>query len=177
LTYTWQADQIVETDTCLLGSTTPRTETFTYDGTLRVTGAGRPTGNFAAIGGAFSSRTYAYDGRGNRTSYAADGISLTPSYDSTRVDQLTAIANTATGKSYAYSFGFDAEGRVMQKNGPNLSTGTPASTTSYASGPDASGANETVFKAVTVQGAAYNYFYDAMNRRRYKSYPMGTADE
>ena len=28
-----------------------------------------------------------------------------------------------------------------------------------------------------MQGAAYNYFYDALNRRRYKSYPTGTADE
>ena len=178
LTYTWQADQITETDTCLLGTTTPRTENFAYDATLRLSGASRPSGNFTATGGAFKSRTYGYDGRGNRTSYTPDGITLTPSYDGTRVDQLTAIANTATGKLWGYSYSYDADGRVTQKLGPIDSTGGHASTTSYVSGPDASGANDTVFKSVTVQGAAYNYFYDTLNRRRYKAFPVsGIADE
>ena len=73
------------------------------------------------------------------------GIALTPGYDSTRVDQLTSIANTSAGKLYGYSFSYDADGRVTQKSGPNDSTGTPASITTYASGPDAGGANDTVF--------------------------------
>src|SRR5207244_1324200 len=47
----------------------------------------------------------------------------------------------------------------------------------YVPGPDVSGANDTVFKSVTVQGATYNHFYDAMNRRRFKSYPSGISDE
>src|SRR5207248_1564919 len=104
------------------------------------------------------------DGRGNRTNSSWDGIALTPTYNSTRVDQLTAIANTATGKLWGYSFTYDADGRVTQKTGPTDSLGGFASSVAYAPGPDASGANETVFKSVTVQGSAYNYFYDAMNR-------------
>ena len=177
LTYSWQGDQITETDTCLLGSTTPRTETFSYDATLRLTGAGRPAGNFAAAGGAFSSRTYGYDGRGNRISYVPDGIALTTGYDATRVDQLTTIGNAAAGKLWGYTFSYDADGRVTTKLGPNISTGLPASRIDYTPGPDAGGANDTVFKAVTVNGSVYNYFYDALNRRRYKSYPTGTSDE
>ena len=79
--------------------------------------------------------------------------------------------------TYSYSFTFDADGRVTQKTGPTDSSGLPASITSYAPGPSASGANDTVFRAVTVQGAAYNYFYDGLNRRRLKSYPTGISDE
>jgi hypothetical protein len=89
LMYTWQADQIVATDTCLLGTATPRTETFSYDATLRLTGAGRPAGNFAATGGAFSSRSYSYDGRSNRTSGSADGIAVRASYAASQVDRQT----------------------------------------------------------------------------------------
>src|SRR5207237_2902127 len=106
-----------------------------------------PTGNFAATGGAFSSRAYGYDGRGNRTSSSWDGITLTPAYDSSRVDQLTSIANNASGKLYRYSFSYDADGRVTQKSGPNDSTNTPVSIATYVPGPDVSGANDTVFKS------------------------------
>jgi len=173
LTYTWQADQVAQTDTCLLGAASPRTETFTYDRTLRLTAASRST----ASGGAFSSRTYGYDGRGNRTSSALDGIIVTPTYDATRVDQLSRLAIPAATSMYSYNFTFDADGRVIQNSGPIDSSGLPASITSYAPGPSASGANDTVFRAVTVQGAAYNYFYDGLNRRRLKSYPTGISDE
>jgi RHS repeat-associated protein len=174
LTYTWQADQITATDTCLLGTTTPRTETFNYDATLRLTGAGRPTGNFAATGGAFSSRSYGYDGRSNRTSTVADAMTVTPSYATAQVDRL---AGFSAGALYGYRFSYDAAGGATQKLGPVDSSGLPSSTTDYLSGPDGRGANDTVFRAVVVNGAAYNYFYDGLNRRRYKSYPTGTGDE
>jgi hypothetical protein len=120
LTYTWQADRIAATDTCLLGTTTPRTETFKYDATLRLTGAGRPTGNFAATGGAFSSRSYSYDGRGNRTSTVADGIAITSSYATSQVDRLTRLS---AGPLYGYTFSYDGDGRVTTKVGPIDSTG------------------------------------------------------
>jgi len=73
-TYTWQADQVKQIDTCLLGAATPRTETYSYDGALRLTAAARPEGNAAATGGAFTSRTYGYDGRGRRVSLREDGM-------------------------------------------------------------------------------------------------------
>src|SRR5262249_33919870 len=114
---------------------------FTYDATLRLTGASRPSGNLAATGGAFSSRSYGYDGRGNRTSGSWDGTALSPTYNSTQVDQLDAIANTASGMLWGYTFAYDADGRVTTKTGANDSTSTPSSVSSYASGPDASGAN------------------------------------
>jgi hypothetical protein len=174
LTYTWQADQIAATDTCLLGTSTPRTETFTYDATLRLTGAGRPTGNLTATGGAFSSRSYSYDGRGNRTSNVADGITLTSSYAASQVDRLSGFSG---GPLYRYTFAYDADGRVTDKFGPTISTGGPASTVRYWSGPDINGANETVYRTVNVGGSIYEYFYDGLNRRRYKSYSVGMSDE
>jgi RHS repeat-associated protein len=174
LTYTWQADQIVATDTCLLGTTTPRTETFSYDATLRLTGAGRPTGNFAATGGAFSARSYAYDGRSNRTSSSADGIAVGASYATSQIDRQTGFS---AGSLYGYTFSYDADGRVAQRLGPVDSTGYPSSQVDYLPGPGPGGANETVFRSVTVNNSAYNYFYDGLNRRRYKSYPTGISDE
>jgi RHS repeat-associated protein len=174
LMYTWQADQITATDTCLLGTTTPRTETFSYDATLRLTGAGRPTGNFAATGGAFSSRSYSYDGRGNRTSSAADGVAVRPLYAATQVDLLTGFS---AGSLYGYSFSYDAGGGARQKLGPVDSTGFASSQIDYFPGPDGGGANDTVFRSISVNGSAYNYFYDGLNRRRYKSYATGISDE
>src|SRR5438105_2072405 len=78
---------------------------------------------------------------------------------------------------WGYWYAFDADGRVTQKTGPIDSSGSPASTVSYVSGPAAGGASDTVFKSAVVKGAAYNYFYDALGRRRLKSYPGGTSDE
>ena len=50
----------------------------------------------------------------------------------------------------------------------------------FSSGGTASGTNgalDTVFKSVSVNGAVYNYYYDALNRRRLKVYPAGPKDE
>jgi RHS repeat-associated protein len=44
-------------------------------------------------------------------------------------------------------------------------------------GAGSNGALDTVFKAVSVNGAVYNYYYDAFNRRRLKVYPAGPMDE
>src|SRR5438105_15113545 len=78
---------------------------------------------------------------------------------------------------WGYWYAFDADGRVTQKTGPIDSSGSPASTVSYVSGPAAGGASDTVFKSAVVKGAAYNYFYDARGRRRLKTYPGRTSDE
>ena len=39
------------------------------------------------------------------------------------------------------------------------------------------GALDSAFKGASVNGAVYNYFYDAFNRRRVKVYPLGNTDE
>ncbi|MCP3062971.1 hypothetical protein LXT21_29725 [Myxococcus sp. K38C18041901] len=175
--YTWKADQIVRTDTCLLGATTPVTEQFTYDGLLRLTSATRPTGNFAATGGAFSSRGYTYDGRGNRLTEEVDGQTLSLTHGTGAfVDRLN--TRTSTGTSSALNLGYthDADGRVTVKRwGP--SSGTPTHQVEFSSGPSANGGNETVFRSVQVNGSTYEYFYDALNRRRLKRYPTTAEDE
>ncbi|WP_248543351.1 RHS repeat-associated core domain-containing protein [Myxococcus fulvus] len=175
--YTWKADQIVRTDTCLLGATTPVTEQFTYDGLLRLTSATRPIGNFAATGGAFSSRGYTYDGRGNRLTEEVDGQTLSLTHGTGAfVDRLS--TRTGTGTSSALNLGYthDADGRVTVKRWGPLS-GTPTHQVEFSSGPSANGGNETVFRSVQVNGSTYEYFYDALNRRRLKRYPSTVEDE
>lgn len=176
--YTWTGDQVARLDTCLLGATTPRTETYAYDRTLRLVGAGRPTGNFEATGGAFESRTYQYDGRGNRTQLEEDGfIYDLPAGTAPAVDQLTGWGSSASGSLLKYTLSHDEDGRVTQKRWAATMSGGSVYTLGFEYGQTVGVATETVFRAVNVNGAYYNYFYDALGRRRLKSNPYGTTDE
>jgi len=47
----------------------------------------------------------------------------------------------------------------------------------FTYGPDSLVSTDTVFKAASVNGASYNYYFDAFGRRRLKMYPLGTSDE
>jgi hypothetical protein len=67
--------------------------------------------------------------------------------------------------------GGDTEGRVTRK--ADLGENT---TLVFAYGQSVGG-TESVFRAVEVNGAFYNYYYDWLGRRRQKSYPGGTSDE
>ncbi|WP_309897492.1 RHS repeat-associated core domain-containing protein [Archangium sp.] len=177
-TYTWKADQVMRTDTCLLGATVLNTETYGYDRTLRLTGASRPAGNFAAVGGAFDARAYGYDGRGNRTSMSSDGSAYSLSYAAApQGDRLTGWNSSATGSLLGYSLAYDADGRVTRKEGARKLDGQPAYVMGFAYGQSVGVATETVFRAVEVNGVFYNYYYDAQGRRRAKRYPTGTSDE
>ncbi|RYD78895.1 MAG: RHS repeat-associated core domain-containing protein, partial [Verrucomicrobiaceae bacterium] len=165
-------------DQAMLGATTPRIETYAYDRTLRLMGAQRPMGNFAATGGAFESRTYQYDGRGNRTQLEEDGFV----YDLTSgtapaVDQLTGWGSSSAGSLLKYSLAHDADGRVTQKRWAATMSGGPVYALGFEYGQAVGVATETVFRAVNVNGTYYNYFYDALGRRRLKSNPYGTTDE
>lgn len=177
-TYTWQADQITRTDTCLLGATTPQTEQYGYDQMLRLTSATRPSGNFAAAGGAFASRGYSYDGRGNRTAQTNDACGYSMTFDTGgRLDRLMKVSSTCTGSLLEYDYTYDKDGRVSQKSTPVDTWGNHPLSMSFVSGPGASGALESVYKSVTVNGSTYSYYYDAFKRRRLKAYPTGVSDE
>jgi RHS repeat-associated protein len=171
--YTWQADQVVRTDTCLLGSTTPQTETFTYDAVLRLTQA---TGGLSTTGSAFGSRVYGYSPQGHRTSEQGDSLGWSHTYASaSRPDWLSRRA--ATQGLLGYDYTADADGRALRKRWPPLSTGAPAATLDFTPGPSAGGAAETVFQSLRVNGALYEYRYDAWQRRWLKQYPGGVKDE
>ncbi|MBF5046407.1 RHS repeat-associated core domain-containing protein [Simulacricoccus sp. 17bor-14] len=173
--YTWTADQVVRSDTHLLGATTPRTETYSYDKLLRLTAA---TGTLSAAGGSFGSRAYSYDARGNRTSESGESRSWTLSRsDVSHPDWLTARAPQSSGwLNYQYSY--DADGRLSGIGGPRDSQGIPFNDLSFNnSGNLANGGSDTVFRTASIGGAAYSYYYDAQNRRRAKVYPSGAVDE
>ncbi|WP_181791265.1 RHS repeat-associated core domain-containing protein [Myxococcus llanfairpwllgwyngyllgogerychwyrndrobwllllantysiliogogogochensis] len=175
--YTWKADQVARTDTCLLGATTPVTEQFTYDGLLRLASATRPTGNFAATGGAFNSRVYTYDGRGNRLTEEVDGQLLTLAHGTgSFADRLDSRSGIGVNSALNLQFSYDADGRASEKRWATVG-GTPMHKVEFNLGPSINGGNETVFRSVKVNGGTYEYYYDAMNRRRLKRYPSTAEDE
>jgi len=187
MNYTYAGDQVSQIDSCLLDATTPRTEQYGYDPLVRLTSASRPAGNFADAGGSFNSRVYGYDGRGNRTSGILDACPSANvlTYGATgHPDRLTqrssGCANATPPSILAHNYAYDLDGRVSSKTWENDSSAAPAYSLLFAYGEtdgSSGGALDTVFKGVSVNGAAYNYFYDALNRRRMKVYPLGNTDE
>jgi RHS repeat-associated protein len=181
-TYTWKADQVASTDSCLLGATVPHTESYGYDALLRLTSASRPAGGMMAdVGGPFDTRTYGYDGRGNRTSQTTEDCAYNLTYgESGHPDELTQRADACSGSMLKHTYAYDRDGRVVSKAwAQKLDGSAPYSMTFGAGETDSSsnGALDTVLKSATVDGAVYNYFYDAFNRRRLKVYPTGATDE
>ena len=175
--YTWQADQVTQTDTYLLGATTARSETYGYDALQRLTGMAGT--NFSTVGGAVGSRVYGYDGRGNRTSQINEDCGYALTYGSpTHPDQLTQRASSCSGSILSTSYHYDRDGRVDSMTWPNDSTGTPSYQFTMGEGPDGlSSAVDSVYKSINVNGVVYGYFYDAFHRRRAKQYPLGMEDE
>jgi RHS repeat-associated protein len=184
-TYTWTGDQITQSDTCLLGSTSARTVQNTFDQLLRITHATRPTNNFANTGGVISDATYSYDSRNNRSTYndtpspSQCGYTLTfaGSQSGFWLDKQTGQASTCdTGN--AFTFQYDNDGRVTQKSWPDYSDGVkPQHLLGYSYGTTAGSASDIVFNTLSVDGAGYNYYTDALGRRRSKVYPTGAVDE
>nr|WP_253899608.1 RHS repeat-associated core domain-containing protein [Corallococcus carmarthensis] len=173
--YTWQANQLVNTTSCLLGATTARAEGYSHDWMLRVTGA---TGTLSTQGGAFTSRAFGYDGRGNRISESGEANSWALDYTSTgHPDWLMARNSTQSGAQLGYAYTYDADGRVSQKTWRSMDSQGNAFHLDFTSGPSAHGGAETVFKAVSVNGLTFNYFYDSQGQRRLKDYPTGIKDE
>ncbi len=176
--YTYQADQISRTDTCLLTDATDRAAYYYYDQMLRLSGA--DGGNVDP--GPFTHRAYSYDLRGNRTQMIGDVGDCT--YSDTyatlpHLDWLTKQATSCSGAILGQNYSYGLNGDVSQIAYENNSTG-PSATYAFTNGPggNGSGASDSVFRALTIGGVTYNYFYDSKHRRRLKSYPTsGVYDE
>lgn len=174
-TYRWRGEQVLNDYTCLLGATSPRIEQYTYDRVPQLTQVSdTPSG----LPGIVEGRNYTYDGRGNRTAYFDNGNTHSHVYaPAPYTDRLLSrTSNSQTG--LVDEFVYDADGRATEKRRNKLSS-EPAvrSWLSFAYGPNDAVATDSVFKAITVSGVSYNYFYDALGRRRLKVYPSGVMDE
>ncbi|WP_267968062.1 RHS repeat-associated core domain-containing protein [Myxococcus stipitatus] len=170
--YQWAADQVLRTDTCVLGGTA-RTETFTYDRLLRLTGR-QLTG---AQSGTSLDTSYGYDSRSNRSSSSEDGFPSTSTLASSGAADWLSSLTSQTDASLQSRYAYDSDGRALQKAQGKWMTGADASLLEFFYGQDTSVATDTVFRAVRVNGASYNYFYDAEGRRRAKGYENGNKDE
>ncbi|WP_164002203.1 RHS repeat-associated core domain-containing protein [Pyxidicoccus caerfyrddinensis] len=177
-TYVWAADQLNYSLSCLLGGEifTSPSHQYTYDMMQRLTSA---AAMYQSPGVPFSSRSFGYDGRGNRTSEAGEANAWTLTYGAAPAhpDWLTQRTSQQTGSWLSYAYTYDADGRVTQKRWPNAVSGTPVHTLEFTPGAWAQGGNDTVFRTANVQGASYSYYYDTANRRRVKVYPTGAMDE
>jgi hypothetical protein len=106
-----------------------------------------------------------------------DGVDSTLTYAAgPLLDRLTSQASSAD-TLLDETWGYDADGRVTRvEQGHYLSTDAVHRIT-WAYGPNAAVAADEVFRSATVNGAAYEYFRDALGRRRAKIYPTGAKDE
>ena len=115
----------------------------------------------------------AYDSRGNRTDETRDGVPYALTYGGLS-DQLMAWSVDNTNwLQWNYEYG--PNGSVTSMDSHDDSSGTPSASLAFQAGPggSGSGATETKYRAVGVNGAYYGYFYDASGRRRAKISPMG----
>ncbi|WP_410477871.1 RHS repeat-associated core domain-containing protein [Myxococcus sp. MxC21-1] len=172
-TYSWQKDQVWRIDTCVLGATNAKEQTFEYDNVMRLTVS---TGSSSAY--SYSGRSYSYSPRGNRTSAIEDSQGVAMTYGtSPLVDRLLGRVysmDDALAEEYTY----DVDGRVSEKRLGRLNSTSPIRPwLEFAYGQSAEVATDTVFRSVVVNGLAYNYYYDALGRRRSKVYPSGARDE
>ncbi|RKH72391.1 RHS repeat-associated core domain-containing protein [Corallococcus aberystwythensis] len=80
------------------------------------------------------------------------------------------------------NFTYDADGRAVTKEQGHYVSGQPANLMEFRYAPFSASegqgsARESVFRAVRVNGMTYNYFYDALGRRRAKVNPFNQRDE
>lgn len=178
-TFTWTADQLTTQDTCLLttsGGVQPQREKFTYDNMLRLTGAARPSGNFAATGGPYSSLSFAHDGRGNRHvtgGESVNGCDSSLTYGpSSRPDQVVE-RTTSCDSLLDYVYSYKDDGTVFRKKWGGIADGGATLDFQNGGGFEPSGGTETVFKAVGwSDNVYYQMYYDAYSRRAFKNSPL-----
>lgn len=186
-TWTWKADQLAQSATCLLqtnGQTTnfgpPGDTVAGYDVALKLLRADMP--NFATTGGPLIRRQYTYDARGNRTSEIVDtgGSAYNSTYAAAPLqDRLTSVASYWAGTVNRTNYSYDRDGRVVGRTTPIDSSGLPnnSETFNYLVDGNGTAGADTVHRSVNINGFVYEYVYDAMSRRRMKRYPTTLLDE
>lgn len=179
--FQWNTDQLFGQATCLVGETTPRTEFFGYDATLQVTNATRPANEFNSKGGAWGKREFLYTRGSDREWATEDCVGWRSEYDSKR--RLTEVhprANTCTGtctteRSWgAKLYQYDADGRVVELEDTPWAGGAGQGAGRHIVFTPDDGFG-SVYQAVQVNDATYQYLYDAQGRRRLKVYPVNDA--
>ncbi|MCP3164872.1 RHS repeat-associated core domain-containing protein [Myxococcus qinghaiensis] len=200
--YTWKADQLLQEDTCILetGSGPPTSVRYAeassgasgYDARLQLKHAHRVANASATAGGAFGSRAYQYDARGNRLLDVQEGWRFKGEYASggSRVDQLTSryLEGAECGGSVCpprlgvtQRFTYDPDGRVnriatYKNRTDNVSSPFHAWTLDATTDGKHAAIGAVYRQVADSEDRGYEYFYDSAGRRRLKRYDVCTAE-
>lgn len=176
--YSWNADMLSGQATCWMNAASPMNESFGVDALGQVTSATRPAGEFNAQGGPYSALGYTYEfGTDRATEEQSNGDFWRSTYDSAGKQTAQLPRNSVSDgvdRSWLRRFlSYDNDGRV------SAIVETPLSDGFYGRSIVLTPNNGlgSVYSQVSVNGGAYQYFYDAQGRRRLKQYPTGRKDE
>jgi len=172
--YYYDSNQLVRTDSCALGTTTPSSYVYAYNADLSLYGALGPA--YSGQPGPFGINIMSYDEKGGRTSVTWDSSLHGMTYG--LADQLAEL-QPAGSHRWKWDYHYAPDGTVTSKRSESDSSGLPASAFTFTSGPgNGSGSSGVAITNVMVKGGAtYSYYYDSRNRRRAKMNPTGIIDE
>jgi RHS repeat-associated protein len=183
--YGWTADQLTREGTCLLDSASIAWQSYGYDPDLQLTVHSTPNASGAS---------YTYTNGSDRLRLDEESQdSWLYEYDAERRLKSVSLAPEDGASWSRRDFGYSPYNVIN----PNGSLGASGTTSEMAWSKEAplpplsNGSAQNgrsvlfqthrglwgVYNSVSVNGAVYQYVYDAVGRRRLKVYPTGTTDE
>ncbi|MFP2928200.1 RHS repeat-associated core domain-containing protein [Pyxidicoccus sp. 3LG] len=194
--YTWKADQVVREDTCVLETRDVAPETLQYAGPQEEAGYDTRGQLRHVSGQPHDLRTYTYDDLGNRLRERRGDfvfqLGYSPEAGGLRADALrtrsahacvagdTACTNTTPLGGPTEGYAYDDDGRLSHKAWTGQATGEMGlgqlTFGATLDGPHA--ALGAVYRSVSDDaGRTWEYFYDAVGRRRLKQHSCGASEE
>ncbi|WP_164011679.1 RHS repeat-associated core domain-containing protein [Pyxidicoccus trucidator] len=192
--YTWKADQVVREDTCVLEAGDVAPETLKYAGVQGEAGFDTRGQLRHVSGRPYDLRTYVHDSLGNRFSERRGNfvfqLGYVPGTGGLREDQLrtrttrectdASCAQSTALSSPTESYDYDDDGRLAVKGWDGLAP-DPRRLGQLTFGTALDGPHAAlgaVYRSVSDDsGRTWEYFYDAVGRRRLKQHLGGASEE
>ncbi|WP_426755521.1 RHS repeat-associated core domain-containing protein [Myxococcus sp. Y35] len=187
--YTWKADHLVREDTCILETSDVAPETTQYAGAQGEAGFDARGQLRHVSGRPRDMRQYTYDVDGNRTRERQGDFVFLLDYPGDRKGLLrvrrryacaggTACSTIVSLNGPVESYQYDADGRVVKKQWADLKNFVGLGEWTFGTALDVPNpALGAVYRSVSDGARTWEYFYDAMGRRRLKLHASGVAEE
>ena len=165
--YRWTGEHVAESQTCVLDDEKSSGRSYIFDG---LAGLVAESSN---VGAAAFERSFDYSRRRNRVGERVDSCNFSLNYDTgRRADLLLERSASTCGSSLIdHVYEYDRDGRMETHR---WAAGTFELGFGYGAGTGGLGA---VYSSLKTPGGEYEYYYDALQRRRLKVNPHGTTDE